>query len=86
MLIFGRSPNLLLALLASIFNMLVAFEVGGFRPTIEQIAQVNVFMFSFVAFVANSDSITSAAGLAARTRMRRKGVDVTTRADDEDPT
>lgn len=86
MLIFGRSPNLLLALLASTFNLLVAFELGGFRPTSDQIAQVNLFLFAFVAFVANSDSITSAAGSAARARLRRKGGDVTTRVDDEDPT
>lgn len=84
MLIFGRSPNLLLALLASIFNLFVAFQIGGFVPTPEQVAQVNVFLFAFVAFVANSDTITVAAGTAARSRLRTKGEPIPTRSDDPD--
>ena len=67
-LIFGRSPNLVLALLSAAFNILVSFEVGGFVPTPEQVAQVNVFLFALVAFIANSDTIVIAAGNAARTR------------------
>lgn len=68
MLIFGRSPNLLLALLSASFNIVVSFSVFGFAPTPEQVAQVNVFLFALVAFIANSDTIVIAAGNAARTR------------------
>lgn len=82
MLIFGRSPNLTLALLAAIFNLLVTFHIGGFDPTAEQIAQVNTFLFALVAFIANSDTLVRAAGDAAHARLRQQVPTAGTRADD----
>lgn len=82
MLIFGRSPNLLLALLSAGFNLVVSFRIAGFDPTSDQVAQVNVFLFAFVAFIANSDTIVIAAGNAARARTIKA---VGHRADDAPP-
>jgi hypothetical protein len=68
MLIFGRSPNLILGATTAVFNVVVAFHVAGFDPNIDQIAVVNVALGAIVALVANSDSIQVAAGKAAALR------------------
>jgi hypothetical protein len=81
MVIFGRSPNLLLALAGAIFNTVLVFHVGGFDPTAEQIGSVNVLLLAAVAFIANTDSITRAAGDVAHSRLR-KSSNGTTRASD----
>jgi len=68
MLIFGRSPNLVLGALTALFNVGVAFHVNGFAPDVEQIAVVNLALGSLVALVANSASTAIAAGAAATMR------------------
>lgn len=82
MLIFGRSPNVTLALLGAAFNTVVAFHVGGFDPTVEQISTVNALLLSAVLFVANTDSIVRAAGDAAHTRAIAKLASIGTRGTD----
>lgn len=87
MLIFGRSPNLLLSLLSGAFNLVVVFQINGFAPTVEQIAQVNAFLFALVAFIANSDTLVIAAGNEARRRSLRVAKSrATDSADDGAPT
>jgi hypothetical protein len=73
MLIFGRSPNLILGALTAIFNVLTVFHVGGFDPTVEQISVVNVALGAIVALIANSDNIMVAAGKAAAIRQNGSG-------------
>ena len=68
MIIFGRSPNLMLAFLSAVFNGVVLFHINGFAPTPEQIGGVNAILFALVALIANTDSITKAAAEAAEKR------------------
>lgn len=68
MLIFGRSPNLVLGAVTAVFNVVVVFHVGGFDPDANQIAVTNVAFGAIIALIANSDSISQAAGAAARIR------------------
>lgn len=68
MLIFGRSPNLILGAVTAIFNVVVVFHVGGFDPDTNQIAVTNVAFGAIIALVANSNTISQAAGAAARIR------------------
>ena len=68
MLIFGRSPNLILGAVTAVFNVVVVFHIGGFAPTIEQIATTNVAFGAIIAVIANTDTIAVAAGKAASIR------------------
>lgn len=68
-LIFGRSPNLVLGALTAVFNVLVVAHIGGFNPTPETIAAVNVALGAIIALVANTSSIQVAAGNAAKSRQ-----------------
>lgn len=68
MLIFGRSPNLLLALLTGTFNLVVLFSIGGFAPNELQIAGVNAFFALLIAFIANDSGTQQKAGIAANNR------------------
>lgn len=68
MLIFGRSPNLVLGACTAVFNTAVVFHIFGFNPDAAQIGTVNVMFGAIIALIANSDAITVVAGNAARTR------------------
>ena len=68
MLIFGRSPNLILGAVTAVFNVFVIYHVGGFTPTTDQISVTNVALGAIIALVANSDTITTAAAKAAANR------------------
>lgn len=73
MLILGRSPNLVLGAATALFNVVVVLQVGGFNPTAEQISAVNVLLAALVALIANSDTISAAAGKAAVSRQSGNG-------------
>jgi uncharacterized membrane protein YozB (DUF420 family) len=62
---FGRSPSLILGACTAIFNVIVAFHVAGFDPTVDQISIVNVAFGAIIALVSNSASTAIAAGEAA---------------------
>ncbi len=51
-MILGRPSNLIVAALAALFNVLVAFQILGFMPSPEQIGVVNVAIFAIVAVIA----------------------------------
>ncbi len=67
-LVFGRSPNLVLGFLTAAWNVVVIAHVGGFNPTPELIAGVNILLGAFVALIANTASIQIAAADAAKAR------------------
>lgn len=68
MLVFGRSPNLILGAATAIFNVFVAFHILGFAPDASQQAVVNLALGAIIAVVAN-DSVTQIkGGLAAQAR------------------
>jgi hypothetical protein len=50
--ILGRPVNMAVALIGGIFNVLIAFNVGGFNPTAVQIGVVNILILAVVGFVA----------------------------------
>ena len=88
MLVLGRSPNLALGAITAIFNVVVAFHVLGFNPDVGQITTVNLAFGALIAFVANQDSITTAAGEAAKARINNNpnnGTVVTTITTHTDP-
>jgi len=70
MLIFGRSPNLVLAAITAVFNVFVVFHIGGFNPTLDQVAVANALFAALVALIAGTDSFTRAAGVAAEDRQK----------------
>lgn len=70
-MILGRSPNLILGAFTAIFNVVVLAHVGGFNPTPELIAAVNIAAGAIIAVVANTPSIQIAAGDAARERTSK---------------
>lgn len=70
-MILGRSPNLILGFLTALFNLAVVFQPFGFVPTMEQIAAVNVALGAAVAVIANSATISIAAGNAAAARRNK---------------
>ena len=67
-MIFGRSPNLVLGAFTALFNVVVLSHLGGFDPTPELIAAVNIAAGAIIALVANTASIQIAAGQAAAER------------------
>lgn len=67
-LIFGRSPNLVLGALTAVFNVFVVAHIGGFAPTPETIAAVNIALGAVIALIANNGNIQQAAGKAAAAR------------------
>lgn len=72
MTIFGRSPNLWLGAVLSIFNVAVVYQVGGFNPTIEQIGVTNIALGAIIALIANSDSVAKAV-VAANAARKTNG-------------
>ena len=68
-MILGRAPNIVLGFLTALFNIIVAFHVGGFDPTVEQISVVNVFFGSAILLIANTSSLTVTAGVHAINQM-----------------
>lgn len=72
MLVFGRSPNLILGAVTAIFNVVVAFRVLGFAPTVDQIAVVNIAFGAIIAAIANDAGTQIKAGVAAATRQNHK--------------
>ena len=68
-MILGRSPNLILGFLAAAFNVVVVFHLGGFAPTIDQIAIMNVLLGALVALVANVPELAITAGVKAITKL-----------------
>lgn len=70
MLIFGRSPNLVIGAASAIYGVLAIFHVGGFSPTADQTTYVTAAIGAVVALIANSGSIQAAAGDAAKARAR----------------
>lgn len=77
MLIFNRSPNLLLGAVTAVFNVVVVFHILGFNPTPEQIATVNVAFGSIIALIANNAATAIAAGDAAHRNRRTRNGDST---------
>lgn len=69
MLVFGRSPNLILGAVTAIFNVIVVFHILGFNPDATQIAVTNVAFGAIIALIANTASIQVAAGIAASNRQ-----------------
>lgn len=72
-LIFGRSPNLVLGAGTAIFNTVVVFHIGGFDPTPDQVAVVNVMFGAIIALISNTSSVAIAAGRAAVARKNGNG-------------
>lgn len=70
-LIFGRSPNLILGTFTALFNVVVIAHLGGFNPTPELIAAVNIAAGALVALIANTGSIQIASGVAAADRASK---------------
>lgn len=67
-LILGRSPNLVLGFLVALYNVVAIAHLGGFAPTPELTAAVNILLGAAVALIANTASIQVAAGDAAKAR------------------
>ena len=67
-MIFGRSPNLVLGAVTALINALQLLAV--IHLDANQIAGLNVLAGAVVALIANSNSIQSAAGDAAKARQQ----------------
>lgn len=84
-LIFGRSPNALIALFSIGFNLLVAVLQVYFHTTTDPIiiGGVNGFFGALVLYVSGNDNIQLQAGSAALDRtIAKQGGDVN---DPDDP-
>lgn len=66
MLIFGRSPNALIAVLTGIFDLVILF--GVFTPTAAQIAGVHGVVGLIILYIANDQNTAINAGTAAAVR------------------
>jgi len=65
--ILGRSPNLILALVAAALNAAVLL---GLNVDAEQVVALNALAFAIVAVIANTAAIQIAAGDAAKARKK----------------
>lgn len=71
MLIFGRSPNLVLGALLAVYGVVGSFHVFGFAPTADQTGQVVIAFGAIVALIANTSAVQIAAGKAATARAAK---------------
>ena len=66
--VFGRSPNLVVGALSALYGVVSIFHVGGFTPTADQTNYVIIAIGALVGLIANTGSISIAAGQAAADR------------------
>ena len=67
-MILGRSPNLILGAFTALLNVAVLGHIGGFNPTPELVAALNIAAGTLITLVANSASLQIQAGIAAKGR------------------